>query len=138
MELNLTSDHPTSLPRLVLREPDVIEPLLELVQSLIGRNPATARTVVTTLVAEGRRFAASGEGQRWRSALPSSELFLRGRLLWYVGGFDQLISEPDESSSVPTDFLAMVAEALTRTDLEALLSRRVREGDNNEITNHLA
>jgi hypothetical protein len=138
MELNMRVDSDIDLPRLVLREPDLIEPLLELVQSLISRYPAGARTVLTTLVAEGRRFAATGEGQRWRSALPSSELFMRGRLLWYVGGFDQLVAEPDESSSVPSDWLALVAEALARTDLEALLSRRVREGDNNEITNDLA
>ena len=66
-------------------KPETVKELIELAQRLLERYPAAAKVIAGALVVEGRRFAATDEGKRWRSALAASELVRRGRLLWYVG-----------------------------------------------------
>jgi len=124
----MLADERVGQPRLVLREPQTLEGLIELAQRLLERYPAAAKIMASALVVEGRRFAATDEGKRWCSALAASELVRRGRLLWYVGGLDELVADTDESGASVSDWLAQVAYALVRTDLEALLNRRLREG----------
>ena len=124
----MLTDERAGPPRLVLREPETLEGLIELAQRLLRRHPVAAKLIAGALVAEGRRFAATDEGRRWRSELAASELVRRGRLLWYVGGLDELIADTDETGAGVSDWLALVADALVRTDLEALLNRRLREG----------
>ena len=95
---------------------------------MLERYPAAAKVIAGALVVEGRRFAATDEGKRWRSALAASELVRRGRLLWYVGGLDELVAERDETGAGVSDWIALMADALVRSDLEALLNQRLREG----------
>jgi hypothetical protein len=116
-------------PRLVLREQDTLEQLLRLVQRLLRRNPAVAGALARALVAEGRRFASTPEGRRWQARLTSSELISRGRLLWLAAGFDRLLDGGEEPAVLPSDWLLFAADALLGTDIEALLARRLREGD---------
>jgi hypothetical protein len=132
----MQADDRGGLPLLVLNEPDTLECFLDLAQSLVRRYPAMARAVATALVAEGRRFAGTDEGRQWRSVLADSELVRRGRMLWYVGGLDELVSDAGEPSALPSDWLKVAADALVRADLEALLSRRLREGDSNADTSY--
>lgn len=125
----MQADSGGDLPVIVLEEPDTLEWLLDLVQVLVRSHPAAAQVIVKALVAEGRRFAGTPEGRQWRSALADSELVRRGRLLWYMSGYDDLVGETQEPDAVLSDWLALVADALLRTDLEALLSRRLRRED---------
>jgi hypothetical protein len=127
----MQADSSADLPMIVLEEPDTLEWLLELVETLVRSHPAAAQAIATALVAEGRRFARIPEGRQWRSALADSELVRRGRMLWYMSGFDDLVSESQEPDAVLSDWLALVADALMRTNLEALLSRRLRREDTN-------
>jgi hypothetical protein len=124
------------LPLLVLNEPDTLECFLDLAQSLARRYPAMTRAVATALVAEGRPFADTDEGRQWRSVLEDSELVRRGRMLWYVGGLDDLLADAQEPIALPSDWLKVAADALVHTDLEALLSRRLRKGESNVDTSY--
>jgi plasmid stabilization system protein ParE len=116
------------LPRLVVREQDTLERLVDQAHRLLRRDPAAARAVVRALVAEGRRFADTAEGRRWQARLASSDLVHRGRMAWHAWGFDELLDGQEEPGLLPSDWLALVADALARTDLEAMLGKRLREG----------
>jgi hypothetical protein len=120
-------------PRLVLREQDTLEQLLRLVRRLQRRNPEATSALAKALVAEGRRFASTPEGRRWQARLASSDLISRGRLLWLAAGFDRLLDGGEEPAVVPSDWLLFVADALQGTDIEALLARRLREGDTDGV-----
>lgn len=128
----MAADDQVGGPRLVLREQDTLERLLRHAHRMLRRNPAAVRTAVRALVAEGRRFAATPEGRQWQAALASSELVRRGRFVWSVCGFDRLV-DGAEQALTPTDWLAFVADVLLDTDLEAMLNRRLHNGDGHGV-----
>jgi hypothetical protein len=125
----MQADGGQTIPRLVLREQDTLERLLRHAQRLRRRNPVIAGALLRALVAEGRRFASTSEGRRWQDRLASSDLISRGRLLWLAAGFDRLLDGGEEPAVVPSDWLLFAADALQGTDIEALLARRLREGE---------
>jgi hypothetical protein len=125
----MQTDGRPGLPRLVLQEQDTLERLVRHAQRLLRRHPTAARTLVRALVAEGRTFSSTPEGQRWQALLASSDLISRGRLLWLAAGFDRLLEGGEEPAVLPSDWLMLAADTLLSTDIEALLIRRLREGD---------
>jgi hypothetical protein len=110
------------LPRLVLRPPN--DPVVELLQRaslLLLKHPVAAQAAFAALVAEGRRFAETPEGRRWKAALKSSELAWRGHALW-EGSLLKVLEERADSP-LPTAILEALIQAASRSDTTALLQQ---------------
>ena len=78
---------------------------------------AAAQAAYRALVAEGRRYAETDEGRAWRARLDASETLRRLRPLWEAGTLNVL--DGAEGSAIPSAFIELVAQALSRADLEA-------------------
>ncbi len=121
------SQFANELPRLTLFENrESLEPLLEGLRRLLAQNPGAVRLVASALVAEGRRFAGTAEGQAWQARLAGSTLARQGRLIWQAFELDTLID--DAPGRVPSDWLRLIENAAGGS-LEGLLSRLLVEGD---------
>lgn len=108
----------------VLRLPtpeDAITRLLRDASGLVLKYPVTAQSIFSGLVAEGRRFAASPEGQAWRDVLAGSEFVRRGRAVWEDSVLNMLEDRPE--TMLPTAIFDTLVQAMGRTDLP----RRLRE-----------
>ncbi len=108
------------VPRLQLRDSDAALRLVHTVMDWARRHPDATRTLVHSLVAEGRRFAATPDGRSWVETLRDSESVRRGRILWQVCGLDAFVG--GQPGLVPSDWLRLVAATLESADVEALLS----------------
>ncbi len=112
--------------RLVLHEDDdTLTQWLIRGRQLLMDHPRAARAVVRALVAEGRRFAQTPEGQLWKGILVRSEWVRRGRLIWEAYHLDALLE--DEPVLLPTAWLDMVASAAANPELETILSTLIVE-----------
>lgn len=115
------------LPRLVVRgaEDHLLQALRELQLAVLG-HPAAAHAAYAALVAEGRRFAATPEGERWSTRLAGSDLLRRVRMVWDASTLEQL-AHPD--AAPPVTLPSVVLDALVGTAqspaLEKLLTRLV-------------
>ena len=109
-----------AIPRLVIKDNDLFIKLLHDCQRFLIENPKAARTIARALVAEGRQFAQTDEGQRWKAIATGSELVKRGRIVWQAYGLDTMASE--EPALTPSEWLDLVMDILTHADLEAILS----------------
>ena len=122
--MNEATDH---LPRLVLRDDDVLARRLREGQRLLESSPELARAIAQACVAQGRRFAQTPEGARWKETLSRSELMRRGRLIWQAYGLDALLDgEPELASS---DWLDSLVARFVSADLAALLAALMKAGD---------
>jgi hypothetical protein len=117
-----TSEH---LPRLVLRDDDSLAHRLRNGQRLLTSSPELASIAVQACVAEGRRFARTPEGARWKDTLSRSELMGRGRLIWKAYGLDVLLEGAPEL--VSSDWLDSFVAQIGSADLEALLAALMAE-----------
>ncbi|MBI4516896.1 MAG: hypothetical protein HY699_13885 [Deltaproteobacteria bacterium] len=88
---------------------------------LLVKHPVAAQAAFTALVAEGRRFAATPEGGRWKAALAHSELVRRGHALW-EGSLLKTLEEGAETP-IPTAILEAIIQAACHPDTTALLQR---------------
>ena len=115
-------DNEAALPRFKVRaEEDELLGVLRSAQAALLEHPVAAQALFRALVAEGRRYARTPEGARWREALRGSELVQRARVVWEVGTLNVL--EEDPEVVVPSRVLDAIARAAARDDLEPLLSR---------------
>ena len=73
------------------------------------------------LVAEGRRYAATPEGEAWRARLAGTDLIHRARVVWDVTTLRALEDDPD--TLLPTALVDAIVQAARRDDLEPFLSR---------------
>lgn len=113
------------LPRLVLRDDDSSAHGLRTGQRLLTSSPELVAIVVQACVAEGRRFAQTPEGARWKDTLSRSELMGRGRLIWKAYGLDVLLEGASEL--VPSDALDSFVAQIGSADLEALFAALMAE-----------
>lgn len=70
---------------------------------------ALLRGLIAALIAEGRRFAATPAGRRWRRVLAEATLVSEGRLLWSTAGVDLFLRGTDLGPGSPR---AMAADIL--------------------------
>ena len=99
---------------------DELSRLLWHAHVLLMKHPVAARAAFRALAAEGKRFAETEEGARWKRRLAGSELIARGRSVWEVATLGML----DESTRVlPTQFVDMLSYAAGLADLEPALAR---------------
>ncbi len=115
------------LPRLVLRDDDVLARRLRQGQRLLESSPELACAIVQACVAEGRRFARTPEGAHWKETLSRSELMQRGHLIWRAYGLDALAE--DNPELVSSDWLDLLAAQFAGADLKALLAALTKAGD---------
>ncbi|MCZ7545136.1 MAG: hypothetical protein M5R40_17140 [Anaerolineae bacterium] len=113
-------------PRLVLQEASsALAAWFLRVQHLLTQHPRAARALARALVAEGRRFAETPEGQQWKEILTESEWVRRGRLIWEAYHLDAMLE--DEETLIPSAWLDMVASAVATPELETILSTLILE-----------
>ena len=118
-----------SLLALLAEEPsDELSALLAELRWLVLKHPVAARAAVRALVAEGRRFAETEDGARWKRRLDGSELARRGQAIWEIGSMNLL---DGEGAVLPTQLIDAFCYATTRRDLEPALAR-VFERDDDE------
>lgn len=108
--LALLLDEPADELGLVLRE----------LRWLVVRHPIAAQAALRALVREGRRYAATPEGEAWRARLAGSELVRRGTAIWELGTLGALDAESDQP--LPTQLIDAFARAAARLDLEEALA----------------
>jgi plasmid stabilization system protein ParE len=82
--------------RLVLRDrPSAQRDVLEIAHRALLKHPLAAQAAITALVSEGRRFAATPAGRRWRARLVGTELVRRGQELWEGSGLGLFDDDPE-------------------------------------------
>lgn len=86
-----------------------------------GLRDLTGRTMAT-LVAEGRVFRTSPEGQRWMQAIEQSGLAQNGWMLWNMLDLDRLIAEADPLGDRPADMVADLIAQLGQASLADLVT----------------
>jgi hypothetical protein len=107
------------------RPPDGVDQALEEVQQVLNRYPLAAQACVRALVAEGRAFAETEEGQRWQARLRGSPLLGRLRTVWESVSEQAFTGEGP--GVVPSVLIERLLQMATRADLEPLLSRFFEE-----------
>lgn len=111
---------PAAPPRLVLRDPeDELSAILERARRAVLAHPIAAQALFEAFVADGRRFAATAEGRRWRAELAGSELIRRAR---FVCEACALSAYGDHVTTTPSDLLDAVVLAVGVEGLESILS----------------
>lgn len=107
--------------RLVLPPATADDPVVQVVawaRRVLFKHPAAAQATYRALIAEGRLYAKTEEGAAWRARLDASETLRRMRPLWEVATVNLL--EAEGSGAIPGQFIELLAQALSRADLEAL------------------
>jgi len=108
------------LPRLTLPGADHdVRALLRAATQAVLAHPVAAQAAFSALVAEGRRYAHTPAGARWRTVLAGSDLVRRGRVLWEASPLSLL--EPDAEVILPSTLIDAVVRATHRTDLLRVL-----------------
>lgn len=90
-------NHPTDwdkVPSLTIESGDAVRRLLQAISRVVLQHPAVAQELFQLLVAEGRAFVATEEGQALRRALADSDLVRHGRALWESSSLNILEDAP--------------------------------------------
>ena len=101
--------------------------LLRGLQRVVLHHPIAAQAAFSALVAEGREFAATPEGAAWARRLAGSELLRRGRRVWEAASLNLL--DPDGGATLPSSYLEALLSAVDHPDVEGLLRRLQRAGE---------
>jgi len=119
-------DGPPPLPTLTLRDDEgAIVDLLRDVQRAVLTHPEAARSLFGALVREGRLFAQTAEGRRWKVEVERSALLERALLVWQSATMWML--EEQEEGATPSALIDAVASAATSPGRDGLLDRLFRE-----------
>jgi hypothetical protein len=116
---------PLDLPEVQLGdEADAIVDLLREVQRSVMAHPEASRAIFSALVKEGRLFAQTSEGQRWRDQIERSALLERALLVWQSATLWML---EEQDGATPSALVDAVASAAASPDRDVLLDRLFRE-----------
>ncbi len=122
-------------PRLLPAPPDdargtertVFDLLLGARRAVLG-NPAAARGLHDLLVAEGRRYSTTPEGERLRDALATSEAVENLRRVWETVSLN-ILDGPAAPGAAPDAWADLLADAVMGRGLnESILARLRPEG----------
>ncbi|HEY7371847.1 MAG TPA: hypothetical protein VIF57_06680 [Polyangia bacterium] len=109
------------MPAVVVQDDDdVIVALLRKLQLIVLEHPEASRAAFSALVAEGRRFAQTESGARWRARLRGSALLNRAGLVWQTATMNLLDSD---GTALPSSFIDAITMAASGPDRDALLAR---------------
>lgn len=118
------------LPVLSLAEADEdIEHVLRRYERTYSRYPLAAAAAVRSLIAEGRRYAATSEGKAMKNSLARSPAVRRGRLIWDACGLDVLAdsSTKELAGELVERFLSALSDGGIERALSQLLLSRTQE-----------
>jgi hypothetical protein len=87
----------------------------------IFKYPIAVQAAFSALVAEGRRFAQTPEGQQWRTRLTQAEETGRARMLWEVLSLGSFTEHND--SPLPSVLVDTLVHTLRTKKLEPLLAK---------------
>ena len=132
----MANDEPAAeRPHVVLRDAaDDLFRILQEGQFVLLKHPVAAQAALRALVAEGRQFAQTPAGRRWRSRLANSELVRRGRMVWQGSLLNVL--EENSDTLIPSALLDAIIGATASGDLSNLLSRLVDPGSDDVDTHN--
>jgi hypothetical protein len=112
----------TGPPVITIREPvEDVARLLRSLQALLMKHPVAARAAIRVLVAEGRAFAETDEGRRWRQRLDRSDAMRTVRTFWEGLAYPLLAEGPP--TTLPTTALDDLFAAASAGGAEAALMR---------------
>lgn len=100
---------------------EVLLGLLGRLRTVVAENRPVVGALVAALAADGRAFAATPEGRRWRELLERSELLPRARLLWDTLGIGGTAGVA-VAGPPPSEILRILAAAAASPRLETLLA----------------
>jgi hypothetical protein len=103
----------------------VVLRLLREALRLIERHPRLVRAVLAAFIAEGRRFAATSEGEQMRASLLRSERFRRARLIWEAFGLDRQAN--GRASFEPSRWIGTLVAATASANLEGIIAALMME-----------
>jgi hypothetical protein len=113
------------LPRVELSDPEQEEiRVLRAAQLLLLKYPVAGQAAFSALIAEGRRFAQTPEGEVWKRRLSRSSLVHRARLVWEITTLWMLEENPPHL--LPSAYLDALCMAASSEELEPLLDRLFR------------
>jgi hypothetical protein len=95
--------------------------MLRALQRTILRHPAAAQSAVRALVAEGRRYAETEDGQAWRRRLEGSDLLHHLRIVWQIASLGSM--EAGDDGPLPSAYLDGLFMAASSDDPDAILDR---------------
>jgi hypothetical protein len=128
----MTDDPWAGAPRLDPQEADD-DPLVSIVRAaarLVLKHPVAAQAAFSALIAEGRQFAQTAEGQRWKVALAKSALVRHGRIVWEGSALNVL--EDSGDTVIPSAILDALVRALSSPDLHASIPRLLHPQDSDD------
>jgi hypothetical protein len=114
-----STDEDASLPTVRLAPPDAGLRLIRRLQAFVLKNPVLAKAAFVALAEEGRAFAETAEGRRWRDDLTRSTLLHRARLLLDLPGLSLLERSPE--TSYPSAYLDAIFMAASSIKPEAMI-----------------
>ena len=100
---------------------------LEGLQRLLLQHPAAVQALYAGLVAQGRAWAQTPEGQRQYTALAASEHVRRARKIWETTTLNALEAQP--VGALPSAYLDALVAGAGQIDAETLMSRLFRLTD---------
>ncbi|HZR84388.1 MAG TPA: hypothetical protein VFD92_25040 [Candidatus Binatia bacterium] len=116
------ADVTSSILCIDLRDPDdELVALIEEAQLWLIAHPVAVRAILRALIEEGRRFAQTPKGRRWRRHLAQSELLRRARVVWD----SSLLSAVDarETPPLPSAVIDALVASLLGSDIREVLVR---------------
>ena len=110
-----------ALPRLTVgRDEDAVRMLLYIGRQFISQRPEILGPLVRGLIAEGKQFAETDDGEVWMVRLSDSRFIRQGRLLWHAAGLDAFVR--DEPCEVPSELISGWIESLGTIDLDTVFT----------------
>jgi hypothetical protein len=129
------------IPRLVITDPPPtptdqfasalasMSPIGALLSAIAGPGEdarAALKSLVLSLIEEGRRFATTASGQRWIGLLEDSPAVTNGWLLWNQANIDYHLRNATPMPDGPVAMLDAVLQELALSDTAALVGQLSR------------
>jgi hypothetical protein len=109
---------------------DALRGVLHAASLAVLKYPVAAQAAFAALVAEGRSFAETPEGRKWRDTLARSQLIHCGGALWAGSVLNTLEDHPGTLlPSTIVDAIAHVARRPDLTEFLQVLHREITEDD---------
>ena len=116
----------------VLRDEDELLAWIREAQTWVLRHPVAAQAIYRALVAEGRRFAGTPDGRRWKAKLEASETMRRASAMWGESALNALVDSGD--SIIPPSFLDAALGVAMTNGLDSLLAHFLPNRGNHATT----
>lgn len=100
---------------------------LRQVQRALLLHPEACRDGFAALVREGRRFAQTADGARWRQRLARSELLARAHFVTQIATF--WVTEEQSQGALPSALIEAIASAAVSSNRDGMIDRLLRELD---------